>query len=139
MSPLHAEAAETRAEAREAAARAEVAKARTEAAKTAARAEEAAIRAEGAMARTETVVRQAMAAEPLLSPKDGKRIRDRDASFADELRERENDALRLSTPRRLIDERKSATDLRALGVSAKDEAHDVSECKKENTASRALL
>ena len=70
------------------------------------------------------------------------RISTRNASFADELSERENDALRLSTPRRLIDERKSAIELRALrdGVPVKEiDTHDVSECKKENTASRALI
>ena len=134
-------------------ARAEAAKAaawgnaRTEAAKAVARAEEAAIRAEGAMARTETVVRQKMTAESLLSPQDGTRIRVRNASFADELSERENDALRLSTPRRLIDERKSAIELRALrdGVPVTEArvkeitAHDVSECKTEDTANRALI
>ena len=109
VSPLHAEAAETRAEAREAAARAEVTKARTEAARTAAwgnarieaaeavaRAKEAAIHAEGAMARTEMWD----AATEMWE-----RISIRNASFADELSERESDAQRLSTPRRLIDER----------------------------------
>ena len=151
VSPLHAEAAETRAEAREAAARAEVTKARTEAAKTAAwgnarieaaeavaRAKEAAIHAEGAMARTEMWD----AATEMWKP-----ISIRNASFADELSERENDAQRLSTPRRLIDERKTAIELRALrdGVPVTEArvkeitAHDVSECKTEDTANRALI
>ena len=97
---------------------------------------------------------------PLLSPQDGKRISDRNASFANELRERESDALRLaglSTPRRLleIDERKSAIELRALRDEARRKhdldvpltiarveeinTHDMAECKKENTANRALI
>ena len=66
---------------------------------------------------------------PLLSPQDGKRISDRNASFAIELCERESDALRLaglSTPRRLleIDERKSAIELRALRDEARRK-HDL--------------
>ena len=95
---------------------------------------------------------------PLLTPQDGKRIRDRNASFASELRARESDALRLAelnTPTRLleIDELKSAIELRALQDGARRKhdldvpvaterfeeinTRDVSNCETEDKANRA--